>query len=346
MTTFLSLKSRVIEARERLGAPALGAGMVDGDGHVHVHVAGTRRRNGDEQATGDDHWHIGSCGKSITAALYARLVQAGRAQWSAPLTELFPDLELHPGWAPVTIDHLLLNISGAPNTPPLPRWQAYFEDTRPPAEQRTEAAAEMFADPPDGVGNFRYSNLGYAVAGAAIERIAGEPYESAVYTHLLTPLGITTVGFGAPPAIWGHGSSSPDDQDAPPPPVDPAGIADNPAFITPAGRFHVTIADWSRFQRLFLTGADDAVLTADSVRRLLTVPPDGALAMGWAPVRGVPGVSYGQQGSNTLWFATALLDGDRRRSAMVIVNDGRTAMQTHTAKLAIELLTSADIGPH
>jgi CubicO group peptidase (beta-lactamase class C family) len=269
----------------------------------------------------------------------------------APLTELFPDLELHPGWAPVTIDHLLLNLSGAPNTPPLRRWLAYFDDTRPPPEQRTGAAAEMFALPQVRVGTLRYSNLGYAVAGAAIERIAEEPYESALHTHLLAPLGITSVGFGAPPAIWGYrgrlrlanrivGKGRP---------VDPAArTADNPALITPAGRFHLTIADWSRFQRLFLTGAadaDGAMLTADSVRRLLAVAPGGPYAMGWAPARGIDAVSFGQQGSNTHWVATALLDRHRRRSAMVIVNDGRTTMLARTARLATGLLTSAAGGP-
>jgi hypothetical protein len=36
--------------------------------------------------------------------------------------------------------------------------------------------------------------------------------------------------------------------------------------------------------------------------------------------------------------ATALLDRDRRRAAMVVVNDGRTSMMLRTARLAADLL--------
>jgi D-alanyl-D-alanine carboxypeptidase len=329
------------EARRKLGVPALGLGLVDADGQLEHAVTGTRQRGHNGPALDTDRWHLGSCGKSITAALYARLVETGRAEWSMPVKALFSDLRLDPGWDAVTIDDLLLHLSGAPAYMPLRRAAAYSRDTRPLADQRTEVSAEMYARPPMGFGKFRYSNLGYTVIGAAIERITGEPYESALQTHLFVPLGIRSAGFGPPPEIRGHrgrmrighrvlGRGPACD------PADPA--SDNPAVITPAGRMHMSIADWSRFQRLWLRGGSDKLLSEASVQRMLRTPAGGPYAMGWAPARGLDGVSFGQQGSNTYWVATALLDQDRRRSAMVIVNDGRTAMLRQTARIAAQLL--------
>jgi CubicO group peptidase (beta-lactamase class C family) len=257
--------------------------------------------------------------------------------------DLFGDLQVHPGWSGVTIDHLLLCTSGAPANIDHRRFVGYLRDERAPTDQRTEVAADMFARPPEGAGQFRYSNLGYTVAGAAIERITGEPYESALHIHLLRPLGITTAGFGPPQSVWGHGgrlrfgSLILGRGGA----VDPMYLAaDNPVVMSPAGRLHLTIADWSKFMRLFLVDAKDPALTPASIDRLLTLGPGGRQAMGWAPAQGLGTASFGQQGSNTNWVATSLLDRDRRRAAMVVVNDGRTSLLLGTARLAADLLTS------
>ena len=62
--------------------------------------------------TEHDAWHIGSCGKSMTAALYARLVEHGDASWGSPLSGVLSDLAIHPGWSSVTIDDVLVHRGG------------------------------------------------------------------------------------------------------------------------------------------------------------------------------------------------------------------------------------------
>ena len=183
--------------------------------------------------------------------------------------------------------------------------------------------AAALARAPRRPGRFRDSNLGYVVIGAAIERIAGAPYEQALATHVLEPLGIASGGFGAPPAIRGHRAHTPA------PPDDPR--ADNPPVMGPAGRLHLTLQDWARFQQVFLTEGG-GFLEPASVERLLT--PAKAQSPGWAPA----GASMGQQGSNTFWVATALIDRRRECTAMVVCNDGRRRLLAATAKLAARLL--------
>jgi CubicO group peptidase (beta-lactamase class C family) len=151
---------------------------------------------------------------------------------------------------------------------------AAFRDERPLEEQRTTAAAEALARPPSRPGSLRYSNLGYVVAGAAIERITGRSWENAVLTEVLEPLGVTSAGFGAPAGAgpWGHRTRW--RRRGRGPSVDPAADgADNPAVLGPAGRIHMCLEDWTAFVRVFITGGG-TLLQEDSVARL-TAPAAG-----------------------------------------------------------------------
>ncbi len=340
------LRAHLEEFRRRYDVPAIGAGVVTRDG-LDVDVVGERVRGGGDPVTLDDRWHIGSCGKSITAALYARLVERGDAEWGARLPELFPDLDVDPGWSRMTIDEVFVSRAGFRANLTKTEMLAAWRDARPLPELRTETAATALARPPSRPGRFLYSNLGYIVIGAAIERITGLAFEIALAAHVLEPLGIASGGFGPPPDLWGHGGR----MLALGPlglvdlgrgrPADPAPVrSDNPAIMTPAGRLHLTLEDWARFQRVFLTEGD-GFLHPETIERLLT-PAAGRgqrHALGWAPIRGLPDASFGQQGSNTHWVATAIIDGARERTAMVVCNEGRARLLRRTPALAAQLLS-------
>jgi CubicO group peptidase (beta-lactamase class C family) len=341
------LRDLVEERRRACGAPAMGAALVAPDGSAEVAVAGVRVRGRDEPVTAADPWHIGSCTKSMTALLYARLAQTGRAAWGAPLPSLFPDLPADPGWAAVTIDDVLVHRGGLRPNLPAREMRAAAADVRPVRVQRTEVAAAALAAAPDRPGRFRYSNVGYMVAGAAIERIVDAPWEEALDAEVLAPLGIDGAGVGAPEgdAPWGHrplvGARGRG------PALDPARpeLADNPAVGGPAGRVHLPLADWARFVAQFLEGGATLVDTA-SIARLVARPagPGPPQAMGWVHadprterLLGTP-VWVGQQGSNRRWTATALVSRDRRRAALAVANDGRRRALDATALLAARVL--------
>lgn len=329
----------------RSGVPAAGGAIVDVGGEVQVEVAGsTRRRDGGPVVAGD-LWHIGSCTKSLTAALYATLVEAGMARWESTLADLLPDItgEIDRSWDQVTVEELLTCRAGVRSDLPSSAMEEGWTDQRPAAEQRTSAAVTALASAPDARGTFRYSNLSYVVVGAVVDRVAGVPYEEALTRQILTPLGVTTADFGVPPRIEGHASATrlgpiSLGRGRAAPADDPR--SDNPEVLNPAGRLHLSLADWATTLRLFLDGGD--VLAPASVERLLRVPPGrGAMAMGWMPAVGLRGASYGMQGSNTAWVATALLSEDRRRAAAVVTNDGRARLFGATARLGAELLARA-----
>lgn len=344
------LQDVVEEARRGCGAPAMGAALVAPDGSARVAVSGTRTRGRDTPVTAGDPWHIGSCTKSMTALLYARLAESGRAAWGAPVPSLFPDLAADPGWAAVTIDDVLVHRAGVRPNLSVRDLRDAAADVRPVRVQRTEAAAAALAAPPDRPGRFRYSNLGYMVAGAAIERIADLPWEDALDTEVLAPLGIAGAGAGAPrgDAPWGHRPLLGGRWRGPAADPGRPEVADNPAVMGPAGRVHLPLAEWARFVAQFLEGGATLVGEA-SIARLLARPegPGPPQAMGWVHaderaerVLGIA-VSLGQQGSNRRWSATALLSADRRRAALAVANDGRSRVLTATARLAAGVLGDA-----
>lgn len=343
------IRSALAEFKDRHRVPGIGGGVLHRDGSFEMDVVGVRVGGGTDPVQAADPWHLGSCGKSITVVLYARLVEAGEAAWGATLPDLFPDLapSLDPGWLDITIDEVFVHRAGLPGNLGRKEMLAALRDPRPLPEQRTEVAAMALAQPPRRRGHFGYSNLGYILIGAAIERITGLPYEAALVRRVLDPLGITSAGFGPPAEIWGHGGPMlvlgplgafdlgrvrPADPSSP--------ESDNPPVMGPAGRLHLSLADWARFQRVFLTNGGD-LLRPETIERLLTpaTGPGASQAMGWAPVgREAAEGSFGQQGSNTFWVATAIVDRKRERTALVICNEGRAKLLAQTPHLALRLL--------
>lgn len=109
---------------------------------------------------------------------------------------------------------------------------------------------------------------------------------------------------------------------------------DNPALLTPAGRYHLTLHDWARFITVILRNGD-GFLTSDSIERLTTMPTSGSdgFAMGWADAQHSGG-SIAMQGSNTLWSATVFIDGHMTIASLVAVNDGRRRILENSAHLA------------
>lgn len=333
----MTLRSTLNEFRLRHDLPAVGGGVITVDGELEFAVVGNCVSNGDDPVRNDDSWHIGSCAKAMTAMLCARLVERDLVRWDTPVPELFDDLQLHDGWGEVTLEDLLVHRAGvAPN---LERGDmlAAWRSKEPLADQRTAATATALAPAPSQPGEPVYSNLGFIIVGAAIDRLADTTFEEAMAAEVFEPLDITSAGWGAPSRVRGHrsrrvrvipGRSSSKA-------VNPASHAsDNPPVMNSAGRVHLNVRDWSKFLRLYL-GTRETIVRRETIDRMLTAGPDRMDAMGWVPTDDNDDVSYGQQGSNTLWTASALLSADCSRAAFTVWNDGRIDPGGEAMKLTI-----------
>ena len=324
--------------------PAVGASIVHPDGEAISHVVGVRRRGSPGKVLLTDKWHIGSCTKSITAALWARLVELGFAEWDTRIPEIFGDLRFRDAeWADVTIRHVLQCRAGLPTNIRRGIVEASWNDTRPLTVQRSDMVEQALQRPPIRFGEFRYSNLSYIVAGAVIDRVAQTSFEDALEKYILKPLGAAMVGFGAPEEVCGHRArvtlsgiglfkgppTSPDDLKS-----------DNPPVYSSAGCISLSLGAWSTLMQIFLAGSHRKLLQEDSLETMFHSPAQSgrSMALGWmqpTPGRGIP---YVMQGSNTLWAATSMLALDRRKAVLVVCNDGRTRVLNRSVPLAVYLL--------
>ncbi|WP_338505309.1 serine hydrolase domain-containing protein [Sphingomonas kaistensis] len=304
-------------------------------------VAGvTRAGPGGRAIVAGDRWHLGSNSKAMTAALYAVLVERGVFRWEATLPALFPGLAVHPEWSAVTIEQVMGHVAGLDDRLMAGAWlmQRHL-DRRPVAVQRAEFARELLAQPPGPTrGRFAYCNAGFVLVGAAIERATGQSWEEVMTRRLFAPLGMRRSGFGAPTgdSPWGHRGKVA---------VDPAGLADNPPVLGPAGRVHLSMSDYGRFLGLFLQ-PKSRLLRADTIAHLLRPPVAGATyAGGWGLQRSAGGGrALVHEGSNTMWHAITALYPDEGAGYCVVANEAGGAARTRLVS-ALDALRRGSASP-
>ncbi|WP_292110716.1 serine hydrolase [Brevundimonas sp.] len=344
----------VLDAAFAAHAPVgLAAAVIGRDGLVWAAARGVRRFGDPSPVTAADRWHLGSNTKAMTAAVFARLVEQGRARWAMPVAEAFPGLALDPAWSTATLDDFMRHRAGLTDAAVMGReWlMTARADPRSLPEQRAAIVARALGAPPPGEpGRFAYGNANYVLVGAAIEAITGGPWEEAMRVELFAPLGLASAGFGAPAegpegreAPWGHRGGG--DQRTPMPPTHPG--ADNPAALGPAGTAHMTLADYGRFLAAMMGGAP-GWLGPDSLERLATPAAGGppAYACGWGvrtlPWGGAagPGPVLAHDGSNTMWHCSAAVALGRGLAFVAVANEaakGAPACQAVVQGLAATL---------
>lgn len=346
---FHLIETALSRFKKRYGAPAAGAAMIEvGCDDVAV-VTGERSRGSRDGVQLSDRWHIGSCTKSLTAALWARLVENGHTDWNVSLADVFSaNRNVDKNWYSVTVRDALNCRAGFPSNFSHETFAIARYDTRPLPEQRASVTEQALCKPPMAPGKFLYSNLGYIVIGAAIDRITESSFEEALSSHLLKPLGVRSLGYGPPDKILGHGSklnignfgflkgqySNAADT-----------LSDNPPVFSSAGSIHISLQDWSRLLRIFLVDPQSAFLEESSVSEIFYLPTNSrpCMAMGWADA-GLYLVSFVMQGSNTFWSASSALDRNRKRCVMVVCNDGRSRIMKGSMSLATYVLALMDGG--
>jgi CubicO group peptidase (beta-lactamase class C family) len=256
---------------ERFVAEQLAAWEVPGcavaavrDGNV-ILAAGWGRRDleADLPVTADTLFAIGSTTKAFTAATVGALVDDGLLEWERPLRDYVPDVRLHD---PVVTDRvsvvdLLSHRSG------LPRHDLAWVGH--PDLSRAELVRRLRFLPlsKDLRQAFQYCNLGYLVAGHAVEVLTGVPWEDYLRTSLLTPLGMdrSNLSVGDMEADPDHATAYERRRGA------VVRVPQRPVTaMAPAGAINSCASDMARWLLAQLNGGEldgKAVMSADTVAR-------------------------------------------------------------------------------
>lgn len=326
--------------REKNDVPAIAAAVVTSAGIQFVGAVGVRKRGTDIPVGLDDLWHLGSDTKAMTATLIAKLVEQGKLKWETTLAEVFPDLAppMHADFQKVTLLQLLSHHAGLlPNL----TLTKYIGDDAMALRLRAvrEELAKRPQSPPGKT--YKYSNLGYIIAGAVVEKGTGKSWEQLMRSEIFEPLQMKRVGFG------GTGTPGKIDQPWPhtangQPTAENGPDMDNLPVMGPAGRVHGSIQDWAKFIQDQLRGArgEAALLKSDAYQKLHTPPFDGDYALGWS----VSQRSWGggtvlhHAGDNTMNFANVWIAPKRDFAIIACVNQSGDKALTATDEAIAALM--------
>lgn len=359
-----SLDSLLNPYLTRFDLPAIAAAVVKDGKIISAGAVGTRRAGVKIPVTINDRFHLGSDTKAMTALLAAMLVEEGKLRWDTTIAETFPELaeKMDPGMRRVTLEQLLSHTSGIPtdnedifkhyleamsqdgNLDDLRYWLVRQWSKRPLAFDRGT--------------KFAYSNMGYIIIGAMIERVGKKTWDEAITERIFIPLKLRTAGLG-PQSSLGKidaplGHSTVDGQVK-------AMLAgpngDGPSILGPAGIAHMSILDfaywagWNAGQGK----RKPSLVKPETMRKLHTpvitmpekkdaapgTPPGGKYALGWGElaVDWAPYPLLYHGGSNTMNLAHVWLDAKRDFAMVIVTNISGQKANTAFSDLAKRLYT-------
>jgi CubicO group peptidase (beta-lactamase class C family) len=341
--------ARLLESiRVNGGLPALFAAVIV-EGEIYVTAAvGTRKLGTDNWVTVDDKFLIGSCGKAFTATLAGILVQEGLLDWHTTLKDVFPEIMMLPEYEPITLEQLLSHRAGLPKN-----FIADLDENRPatPEGGRIQYVEQVvqtkLLNPPGLV--MLYSNAGYVLAGAMMEKITSQPFEALISEKVFIPLKLDTASYVAPAELepdsqpWGHIKKSWSYR---------AVRKDHNYWLDPAGStLSISIKDRAKFifQNMYiLQTKNQSIIGRETIKKLHT--PTNTLtwdydekyfatwnkligwpltsanyALGWYVVRTDNGEDVLYHGGATKSFIADVYMSPKDKSAILLAANARTS---------------------
>jgi len=169
--------------------PAVSVGIVHDDrvifanGYGFAHIAKRIRAS---EAT---CYRIASISKTITATAVLQLAERGALQLDDPVQTFLPWFRSRkdPGLARITLRHLLTHMAGIERDGDTAHWEHRRFPTLAQIQDHVREGIAVFRP----LETFKYSNLGYAIAGQVIAAASDQPYEQYVDEHIVRRLGLS-----------------------------------------------------------------------------------------------------------------------------------------------------------
>ncbi len=343
-----SLDSLLKPYLSKYGLPAVSAAVVKNGRIIAAGAVGTRRAGTQTPVTINDRFHIGSDTKAMTSLLAAMMVEEGKLRWDSTMTEIFPELKdkMGPRLRTVTLLQLLSHTSGLP-TDNDEVFKVYAEAMMQDGnlDELRYWVVTQFSKKPlqsDPGKNFAYSNTGYIIVGAMIERVSGKTWDELITERIFKPLKLKTAGLG-PQSLVGR-------IDAPVGHAEVKGKlkaflagpnGDGPIIMGPAGLAHMSVLDFARWAG-WNAGEGKrgpALVKAATLKKMHTpvftmpepkeppppgTPRGGKYALGWGQITvdwaPYPLIYHG--GSNSMNLAHIWVDPKKDAALVVMTNLG------------------------
>jgi CubicO group peptidase (beta-lactamase class C family) len=137
-------------------------------------------------------FELGSITKQFTAASILLLQERGQLRVEDEITKYLPDYPTH--GQKITIEHLLTHTSGVPSYTGMAEWRPRVRE-----DMKLQDLIAIFKDKPLDFNpgeKWSYSNSGYILLGAIVEKVAGKSYEQFVEEEIFQKLGMAHSRYG------------------------------------------------------------------------------------------------------------------------------------------------------
>jgi D-alanyl-D-alanine carboxypeptidase len=167
-----------------------GAILVARNGKILLQRAwGMAERTRPVPATPDTKFRVGSMNKMFTAVAILQLVEAGKLALGDPIAKHLPDYPNKELAAKVTVRDLLTHTGGTGDI-----FGPEFAQNRLALKEHADYVRLYGAREAQGAGAFHYSNFGYVILGAIIEKASAMSYYDYVQKNIFEPAGMTATG--------------------------------------------------------------------------------------------------------------------------------------------------------
>ena len=259
-------------ARRSIGGVTVG--VVSGKELVWTKCYGDADMEKKTPADRETVYRIGSVTKMFTAVMLEQLVEIGKVHYSDPAEKYFPEIKSvqgrFPDAPPVTLVQLATHTAGLAVEPdntetyvtggPVSAWEKILISALPHTRYAFEPGTR-----------FSYSNIGFAILGAALSRAASEPYMEYIPKHVLEPLGMTHSALERNEKMLPHLSkgylAGQREVDSETPQKEHEGRG----YKMPNGALYTTVGDLARFASFLMGDGPESVLKTSSLERWLEV---------------------------------------------------------------------------
>jgi len=282
-------------------------------------------------------FRMASHSKLFTATALMQLRDAGKIHLDDPVASYLPWFQIHPAQAgdpAITIEELLTHSAGLPREAG-PHWS---ELSFPDAEgvQQFVKNSEAAFSPEI---RWKYSNLGFTIAGMIVEKISGESWAAYIQEHIFNPLGMTSSSVDRPVEglATGYAERMPDGSRAKMPFVDARAMAAATGITSNID----DMAKFVSFQFSQGTVGANQVLTPGALRlmhrvRMLENDWKSGNAIGFAVSREGDKIYVGHGGSYFGYKTHTLMQMEPKVGVIVLTN----ADDSNPRDLAVHLMQS------
>jgi CubicO group peptidase (beta-lactamase class C family)/D-alanyl-D-alanine dipeptidase len=178
--------------------PALSIALVDDQQIVWAQGFGWANPDDRTPATAETLYRVGSVSKLFTDIAIMQLVEQGKLDLDAPVTDYLPDFRPNNSFGrPITLRQLMSHRSGLAREPPV---GSYFDPTEPTlAETIASLNRTALVYAPES--RTKYSNAAIGVVGYVLERTQNQPFAQYMKQAVLDPVGMQHSSFESGPQI-------------------------------------------------------------------------------------------------------------------------------------------------